>query len=690
MSNSLKSVLTSVGLRLFRDCCYNHQDYATSCPLNNGGEKVFLDTLRGYESYFQCTFDAISKTRYWMISSCPESWNGPNGCNDVDDAYNHTVGRLDRGLSSIPVESLDGITFRNIHCALCHGKNTSELTPWSFDADECIDADILDANSTSTIREKVEYLVKNCSKVSFLPPGYHPNHSLSVIPCHKVKDDVIDTCESTTIAGSIIENCSIIVDPINVNGKQFKNTFCVNCYNANQNSSEVVIVNSCIAHSPPYIPPCLYDFETGVKICPTPPPPPPLVPISITFNFGGQNEGASVSKAGNNIETISVVCNMGQVFDPLKSKCVQLTCPDGYYLTESLCSEIPTVDLNTTSLCEIFALNMTFGPLKNVGLACPLHAESFLSCLPQDILLAIETSTLNKNVPCDTLARDSHMPFQALTTSVDTITKLLSTFDVKTSTTIQSKVCSTLGFVEIIAYCTSFHSNGTFDCHSEWLNNSHWYIEDKSLGEIVIKYSSENISISETKIRHHFGYSNDQESLVTRNISILRCNFTHDVKSSCPLVKMNSSLFKFDKNDSDILVYSLNESIRLTPGMYKFLQNGSIQIRKSSHLRKSTQHNYHREALIYIKIFVILGLTWVIGFVATITNVQVLWYLFTILTSLQGVFIFLAFTVKSQIWKMWGKRTGFIAFSSTSTEQTRGYHSEHEKHSRKEIAVTTL
>ncbi|KAJ8049848.1 hypothetical protein HOLleu_02769 [Holothuria leucospilota] len=226
--------------RLFGDCCYNHQKYANFCSLDNGDENLFLNILSKYKGHFQCNFDTISEQRYWMVSNCPDSWNGPNNCDK--DTYNYTVGTLE-DISDIPVISLDGVTFRNIYCAACHEEDLTKLTPWSLGDEGCAETDTFDANSTLTIREKILYLLSNCKNVTFLPPR---SHFLTVIPCHLIEYDVIDTCNSTTTLQVFNDNCSSVVGPVKVNGQPFKNTFCVDCYYAKQNNTEVVLSEQCV------------------------------------------------------------------------------------------------------------------------------------------------------------------------------------------------------------------------------------------------------------------------------------------------------------------------------------------------------------------------------------------------------------------------------------------------------------
>ncbi|KAJ9577975.1 hypothetical protein L9F63_025167, partial [Diploptera punctata] len=59
---------------------------------------------------------------------------------------------------------------------------------------------------------------------------------------------------------------------------------------------------------------------------------------------------------------------------------------------------------------------------------------------------------------------------------------------------------------------------------------------------------------------------------------------------------------------------------------------------------------------LYLKLFTIMGLTWISGFIATFTRVSFLWYPFIILNGLQGAFIFIMFDVKRNIaFMLWDK-----------------------------------
>ncbi|RWS23262.1 g-protein coupled receptor 2-like protein [Leptotrombidium deliense] len=51
---------------------------------------------------------------------------------------------------------------------------------------------------------------------------------------------------------------------------------------------------------------------------------------------------------------------------------------------------------------------------------------------------------------------------------------------------------------------------------------------------------------------------------------------------------------------------------------------------------------------LYLKLALIMGFTWIFAFIASFNGIDYLWYPFTILNGLQGVFIFMAFSLKKK------------------------------------------
>ncbi|XP_064625852.1 uncharacterized protein LOC135486721 isoform X1 [Lineus longissimus] len=64
--------------------------------------------------------------------------------------------------------------------------------------------------------------------------------------------------------------------------------------------------------------------------------------------------------------------------------------------------------------------------------------------------------------------------------------------------------------------------------------------------------------------------------------------------------------------------------------------------------RKGKKDKYY--LFIYFKLFVIMGLTWLFGFIGTVSNSEPIWYLFIVFNSMQGLFICFVFLCRKNIW----------------------------------------
>lgn len=71
--------------------------------------------------------------------------------------------------------------------------------------------------------------------------------------------------------------------------------------------------------------------------------------------------------------------------------------------------------------------------------------------------------------------------------------------------------------------------------------------------------------------------------------------------------------------------------------------------------------------VLYLKLTIIMGLVWVIGVIASLVKIDPLWYIFVILVTLQGFFIFLAFTKFNKLKAVFvGKFNWNLKFSITT------------------------
>lgn len=860
---------------IFQDCCYNTKDYNNRCSTSDVTviTELILEFIVEHRQYFQCVSDFTSYRKYWMVSKCPKSWNKPNQCDSDDD--NIFVGRVEENIASIPVVTDDGITFRNIYCALCHEVDLTRLTPWAFQAEKCrYDNRSLGEKANVTIQGKIQYLTQNCEEVSFLPPPNRTFSSVSAIPCHQATGDVIATCEGSSLSNEITGNCSVITAPIYVDNKLFKNKFCVDCYYSRFDEKEVRLTEICMSDR--------FGISRTASFG-RQPPKTNLVPISITFDFGGQSGGVSITKEENEVEKTSMTCDLGQVFDPLQSMCMHLSCPEGYELRGKFCMQNKTEIFNSS--CSHFFLNITFQTRRNILYFCSNYVERTSTCLPEYLTYFLEEKSLEGNISCYMHQNKRTYSLLAQTSSKQLIRNLLLYLNI-TNTKHSTKLgntCDFFGMIDVFGYCVSDQNDLQSGCDLQWVNQSQWYLKEET-DHIVLKENNEMLSFSQIKFQRQFIFTSGAQTDSKENVLIAQQQCR--VNQMCPHIILDSSLFQPVENGSHVLAYVHNKSIQFKPDEYLQYENGSIQVcnflhttgkveyiflpkysplesilstigitlsiialsfslvtycmfatlrtrianilimhlcfclivaqlllmfsgmatsvaplcaviaglghfswlavfstssmlgyaldqtfslrnqttrgkrpsskniifsvficltgpfivsgillilylingndfgitygteygcwiggphinlyafgvpvavcllvnlvffchvtfsiskqtRSSARIRKGNEKLQIREFVIYVKIFVVLGLTWIVGFVASFTNIQFLWYVFIILTSLQGVFIFLAFTVNSQIWDMWKKRLGLSVggysgvSSSTDTEQLK-------------------
>ncbi|XP_071963107.1 uncharacterized protein [Antedon mediterranea] len=101
-----------------------------------------------------------------------------------------------------------------------------------------------------------------------------------------------------------------------------------------------------------------------------------------------------------------------------------------------------------------------------------------------------------------------------------------------------------------------------------------------------------------------------------------------------------ASLYVFGIPLAVILVPNLILFVATIKGLRKSMKS-TAAVRSG----KSDQDQQTGEMIIYIRISTVMGLTWIFGYVASFVDHVIFWYIFTILNSLQGLFIFIAFNI---------------------------------------------
>lgn len=92
-----------------------------------------------------------------------------------------------------------------------------------------------------------------------------------------------------------------------------------------------------------------------------------------------------------------------------------------------------------------------------------------------------------------------------------------------------------------------------------------------------------------------------------------------------------------------------------------------IHVNKRKSDQDAQQPALKRRYLMYFRLSVIMGVTWIVGIAANVVNTGWLWFIFVLLNALQGFFIFLAFTCCKKVKKYFRQK---ITGSRRSSQQT--------------------
>ncbi len=74
---------------------------------------------------------------------------------------------------------------------------------------------------------------------------------------------------------------------------------------------------------------------------------------------------------------------------------------------------------------------------------------------------------------------------------------------------------------------------------------------------------------------------------------------------------------------------------------------------------------------IYVRLFVLMGITWIFGFISAFTNQIVIDFIFVVLTALQGLFLFISFVCNRRVLSEVGQKVKSDASSSSYGKKTK-------------------
>lgn len=368
------------GCEFFGDCCIDYirhckqaapDEYLTS---EENTPDTFEDATRLLDrSQVTCVTLPQETDHYWMVSSCPKTWENDlvkSRCEDYQPMMN-----LD--LAIIPV-SYGGLSYKNVYCALCNGLNQNELTPWKLEllCSQNLTDMIISGNATLS-----DLLASGECTISIQPPSdSSPSGSRKCLASEVTGDCPVSSDQDVSALCSSYQN--FVRDE---NGTTFRNPYCKLCnavpgvslVESQERVRKICLAATDTTSEPPRpTKPTPRRWPSG-RVTPTqsedrgfvnPAGGNALQPLSIIMDFS-KNSRVQVVHSEDVIKEVDISCQPWEVFDPFLQQCLTLSCANGYELRDNVCYRL-TPPLNLTCGADDSDLRLVIS--AKVGLSQPM------------------------------------------------------------------------------------------------------------------------------------------------------------------------------------------------------------------------------------------------------------------------------------------------------------------------------
>ena len=189
-----------------------------------------------------------------------------------------------------------------------------------------------------------------------------------------------------------------------------------------------------------------------------------------------------------------------------------------------------------------------------------------------------------------------------------------------------------------------------------------------------------SFDISQTFAEKSTLKSEGQKLVLFRKYTLLATMLPIGFVTTCVLIDVLTDLpFQYGGakacwiGGNEALLYSFALPVALAIGLNVFFFMRAVCgiIKTTKLAKKATKDKSdNNQIILYAKMSTLMGFTWVFGFLAALTKVQELWYLFIAFNSLQGVFISMSFTFTLRVLKLMRQRLGLEPASSGRTTAT--------------------
>nr|XP_024218331.1 uncharacterized protein LOC106684199 [Halyomorpha halys] len=612
--------------------------YGDCCPDSTHFE---LQQQRRGAASFHCV-DLRQYGGIYMRTTCPPEWSEPNiraACETASDDISDPI-------PGIPAtDTYSGITYRNLYCAICH--RAKELDVW-HPRIECPDLPSRMNQDASELlyydEEKDDWGIDFEGKYySCVIDPTPPNNTEQLI--RRCIPDIIKTCAVNWTNAEVRTRCEAYTSIVYLGDNVYRNPHCGVCNNGQVHLLQCTRISF------------RGKFDRHFS----------LSAFSVLFDLSGGPPG------------MTQPCDEDQLYDPFYKKCrnvfQELQAPISARTTSVSKIENAT-DANFTEpilKCKTFLLYQDDYVVNDDVIYVPKYRKQFKEGeyeLYYDGRLKICAEDIGVKLVAKFDPYMGYITFAGLGVSIIFLLLHLIAFclvpDLKN---LSGKNMASLCVALLIAY-TSFVAGRFFQGNAclvvavltfySFLASFTWMLTMSFDVWRTLRLATSELRVCSGKQWGKFIAYSVWSWLIPVFIVMMAlwAELSPGVGADWRPGFAAASSCWFGRSKPLLIFFAVPLAIVMLLNIIFFASSAHMVYSSTSTTRFTASASTQRDFRMYLRLAVVMGLTWTTGLIAGTLDFDLLWYLFILLNTLQGLFIFLAFTCNDKVIRHLAVRRG--------------------------------
>ena len=642
----------------YGDCCGDYMVYQHSANRTYSPSITNIPFVYGMmKPYITCSMLKEVRTEWpiFYITHCPRYW--PDS--DVKDACESDADTL---FNRWPVSDTEGMVYKNVYCAQCHSRENYQYWQSKF----MCKVPMPEVDSEEEFYHEFQKLYRSgeCD-IEFYPGVQYLVDS--VRPCREMVDTCLhdwhedpcvrSQCEDDTAPEAHVYSVATRI--------LYRNIYCAQC------NRDVIELCTDVQKN--------LSFGSGVTVFAAARA---YFPLTIIMDLNSGQTSQLVGYAGGEpqFETIGKphICQENQVYDPYSGICRDVQCPEDYFLEGGQCISVGAGNITYDMNCTYISLNSSEFTMLNNSF---VFIESWNdTILPEEYMFSnngsiIVCSDLTQNytenitVPLDPLMFKFDEA-QAIVSIICQIVSLLFLGSAFIVYALLPQLRNMAGKCLMCLVASLFVAHFVFmvgigqtasrgPCvfigvilHYSFLASFFWM--NIMAFDIWRAFSRKGSSPSKYELLKRFAhysiYAWGTPGIIVLialclDLAGLESYWAPGYGVSFCWISHRYALFLFFVLPMIIIVtLNLVFFVCTIVNIYK--------VTKATRMVKRTDKAEQSRLVLYVKLASMMGLVWLLAFIAAICDLDWLWYIYLILTASQGVFMCVSFVFNKKVYGM--------------------------------------